>query len=339
MFNARNYKVGLTVDNVETCDFESMKSMTNEEILKMGRGEEDSRLLGFITKKMKIHNRFWVTKEQDALDLARQAIKKLVEKDNSLLQDAEFLILAGISNPMPTVCTAALLAGEFGFKNTSCWDIKSGCSTGVLAAMQALDWFQNGAKKGVIVCTETFSKFTNSEILQMAVSIGDGACAMSVSADESMEVLGAVHGTDAEYLKTMYVPGKYPIDKENYDPSQYHFHFAQKSDSLEKMAHYWQQSLVDLMKTSGIEGSEVSHYISHQVDGSKNLMFAKSQGIPEESVALNFTEYGNMGCPTIFINYHFWQKAGKKVKPGDVIIYHAVGGGLSWAGLCQRRKK
>ncbi|MCO4793043.1 MAG: hypothetical protein KC493_04985 [Bacteriovoracaceae bacterium] len=338
MFNAKNYKTGLTIDNVETCDFESMQEMSNEDILKMGRGEEDQRLLSFVTKKMKIEKRYWATKDQDALDLSRQALKKLVETDPTLLEEAEFLILAGISNPMPTVCTSALLAGELGFKNTSCWDIKSGCSTGVLALIQALDWFQNGAKKGVIVCAETFSKFTNKEILQMAVSIGDGASAMSVSADENVEVLGVVHGTDAEYLKTMYVPGKYPIDTDNHDPSQYFFHFAQKTDSLEKMAYYWSKSLEDLLETSKIEGSDVDHYISHQVDGSKNLLFAKSKGIDDNAVALNFTQYGNMGCPTIFINYHFWLKNEKKVKPGETLIYHAVGGGLSWAGVCLRRR-
>jgi 3-oxoacyl-[acyl-carrier-protein] synthase III len=239
---------------------------------------------------------------------------------------------------MPTVCTSALLAGEFGFENTSCWDIKSGCSTGVLALVQALDWFQNGAKKGVIVCAETFSKFTNKDILQMAVSIGDGASAMIVKADPQIKVHGVVHGTNPAYLKTMYVPGKYPVDEKNFNPIDYTFHFEDKTDALEKMAYYWTQSLKDLLQTSGVQGKDIHHYFSHQVDGTKNKLIATSCGIKEEVVAMNFEDMGNMGCPTIFINYHQWKKRGHHWNSKEKVIFHAVGGGLSWAGICLEKE-
>src|SRR5262249_19798335 len=137
----------------------------------------------------------------------------------------------------------ALLAAEFDFRNVSCWDLKSGCSTGILALFQALDWFERGARRGVIVCSETFSKFTHPETLQMAASIGDGASAISVSSADDWKVRGVDHGTDAAYMKSMYVPGKYPIRPEEYDPAEYVFRFEDKPDTLRKIGEHWVGSL------------------------------------------------------------------------------------------------
>ena len=55
MINSKNYKVGFTIDEIEICDFESMRAISNEEILKMSRGEENKRLLNFVSKRVKIN--------------------------------------------------------------------------------------------------------------------------------------------------------------------------------------------------------------------------------------------------------------------------------------------
>ncbi|HVK61277.1 MAG TPA: 3-oxoacyl-[acyl-carrier-protein] synthase III C-terminal domain-containing protein [Bdellovibrionales bacterium] len=339
MFARPNYQTGIQIDSIATCDFDGLQKITNDEILKRARGEVNSdKLIRFVTQKMGIESRYFVQPERDALDLAREAVKNLLAKEPDLVDTAEAFIYAGISNPMPTVCHAALLACEFGFKNASCWDVKSGCSTGVLAYMQALDWFQHGTKKAVIVCAESFSKFTQPETLQMAISIGDGACALSVSPTPKWKIRGAVHGTNPSYFKSMYVPGKYPVKAAGFDPNEYVFQFSQAGETIEALATYWQNSLADLLKMSGVRGEEITHYISHQVDGTKNRMVAEGAGIPAASVATNFKTYGNMGCPTIFINYAI-NIAQKNVqfKTGDKMILHAVGGGLTWAGLCLER--
>jgi 3-oxoacyl-[acyl-carrier-protein] synthase-3 len=336
MFAKPDYRTGIQIDSIATCNFEGLQRITNDEILKRARGEEVSKkLMRFVSEKMGIESRYFVQPERDSLDLAREALSALIKKDPDLPNTAEALIFAGISNPMPTVCHAALLANEFGFKNASCWDLKSGCSTGVLAYLQALDWFQHGTKKAVVVCAESFSKFTDPETLQMSISVGDGACAMSLSASDSWKVIGVVHGTNPAYFKSMYVPGKYPVKIDKFDAAEYVFHFSDAGETIEALGNYWQNSLKQLLESAGLRGDQVTHYVSHQVDGTKNKLVAQGAGIPESAVATNFKNYGNMGCPTIFINYAM-NIADKNVKfkSGDKLVFHAVGGGLTWAGIC-----
>ena len=339
MLKRANYNTGIVINEVTTCDFEKLTPVSNGELLARGReGKVDPRLEGFITKKMGVERRFHVSNEMDSLDLARSALAELVKKHPNLKTEAEFLILAGISNPYPSTCTSALLAGEFELENVSCWDIKSGCSTGVLGFMQALDWFNLGAQKGILVCTETLSKFSPDDNIQISASTGDGACALYLEASKDWKVKGVVHGTDGRYLKNMYVPGRYPVDFNTFKEEDYKFTLEAKADSLQVLGGYWMNSLKEVMEISGIKGKDVQHYIPHQVDASKNKQFGMGNGIPEGSIAENFKMYGNMGCPTIFINYKKWiEREGHAFNKGDHMILHAVGGGFSWAALCMEK--
>lgn len=334
MYKTAHKGKGFGIENIAVCDFSKLEKIDNEEIVRRARGgKADERLLTFIKKNFGINNRYWTTNDQNAYTLAYEALERLLRKDPGLKDEAEFIILGGISNPMPTVCQSALLSNELGLNNVSCWDLKSGCSTGVLSLIQAQQWFERGAKKGIIVCSETFSKFTNPDILQMASAIGDGAVALSIVADDSIEFSGAVHGTDARYFKTMYVPGIFPVKKEDYNPSNFIFHFEQKGDASKMLSHYWNKSLKDLLELCEITGQDIDYYFSHQVNGTKNYQIAKSFSIEDKAIALNFENFGNMGCPTIFINYYYWMN-NKDFLPGQKMVFHAVGGGLSWAALC-----
>jgi len=67
------------------------------------------------------------------------------------------------------------------------------------------------------------------------------------------------------------------------------------------------------------------------------MAFARSHDIPEKSVSCNFSNYGNMGCPTIFLNYQSWLESGAEFKKNEKLIFHAVGGGVSWAGICMEK--
>jgi 3-oxoacyl-[acyl-carrier-protein] synthase-3 len=333
------YDFGFEINEAASCDFSQMQAMTNEAVCSVAReGECDERLIGFIAKKMGIQNRYYVEKERNALDLAREALKSLVEKDPSIVKEADFFIFGCISSPMPTTCVSSFLASEVGMDQLSCFDLKSGCSTGVLALQMALDFFHKGAKRGVIVCSETLSKFANPEFLQMSAATGDGAAAISLTKSMDWKVSGMVHGTDPHLMKSMYVPGTFPIDQENYKAEDYFFHFATKTDAIEKMGYYWQHSLKELLEVSKLSGEDVNHYIAHQVDGSKNVAFAKSQNIPDSAIAQNFKTFGNMGCPTVLLNYKAWSERDEHgFKKGDHLIFHAVGGGLSWAGIAMER--
>lgn len=338
MLKTGSFRSGIEITHIATCDFDALERVGNAELLaRRGKGE-GGKLARFIEQEMGIEQRHFCPPEQNALHLARSALERLVAMNPAIVDEAEFFILGGISSPMPVTTTSALLAGEFGFRNVSCWDIKSGCSTGVLALIQAQQWIESGARTGVIVCTETLSKFSNPEILQMSAAIGDGAVALQVSASEQWKVRGIVHGTDPSLVRSMIVKGEFPVRIDDYDPSQYYFSFEQKPEGIAAIGRYWVQSLQSLLESASVTAPQVRHYVAHQVDAAKNAAIAAACGIADDAVARNFSRFGNMGCPTVFINYHQWiNRPQHAFNAGDCLVFHAVGGGVSWAGVCLER--
>lgn len=331
-------QINFNIDAVACCDFSELDSLDNQAVLQRIGKKNSERLLGFVEANMGIDHRYWCRPEQNALTLARSALQRLIDHDPSLPEEAEFLIYCGISSPYPVTTLSALLGGEFGFKQVSCWDLKSGCSTALLALQQALGCIRAGAKKGVIVAAENLSRFSNPDVLQMAMAIGDGAVALTVSDTPHWQVKSSVHGTDAGYSSYMRVQGGFPFDPDTYRPEDYFFSFGNKPEGIGMLMQYWQSSLQALLDKAGLSGDQIQHYVAHQVDESKNLAVARSAGINEQRVALNFRQFGNMGCPTVFINYLQWLNQGStNIRPDDHLVFHAVGGGISWAGICAQR--
>lgn len=337
MLKQNKPQAGFSISHIATCDFTQLDCIDNNQLI-ANAGKSNDRIAKFIEKEMGISQRYHCPTEVDAESLAHSALKRLLDESPELRERAEFLIVASISNPRPVTTLSTVLAEEFGLNNASCWDLKSGCSSGVLALMQGANWLNLGARCGIIVAAENLSRFSPDNVLQVKAAAGDGAVAFSIEADSKWELKSVVHGTDARYANNIKLPGRFPINLETYNASDYYYQLDEKNNTLEKLQHYWLDSLKHLLQDAEVNPSDVNHYIAHQVDGSKNLALALASGIREEAVAKNFKNYGNMGSPTIFINYHEWIKnPSHSFAQGDYLVFHAVGGGISWASLCLQK--
>lgn len=339
MLKINNQQKAFEISHIATCDFDLMTSLSNAQVLaKGGKQAENDRLARFIEKTMGISHRYHCPKGMDAEDLAVNALERLMAQDPTLAERAEFLIFAGISSPRPTATLSTYLAHRFNMPNVSCWDIKSGCSTAVLALIQGQSWINMGAKCGIVVSAENLSRFSPPDVMQIAAATGDGAVALAMEASDDWRLKSVVHGTDANYAYNIRLPGKFPNNDGIFNGADYLYHLDEKGDTIEKLQHYWLASLAQLLDGAQISGSDVNHYVSHQVDGSKNEKIAVAGGVGSSAVAKNFRQFGNMGSPTVLINYHQWiNRPEHQFSSGDTLVFHAVGGGISWAGMCLQK--
>jgi 3-oxoacyl-[acyl-carrier-protein] synthase III len=331
MFKSRSFSIGLKITKSALCDFDKLIRLDNKDILTKA-GKQDERLVQFLATKMGIQTRYWVPDKLYAIDLARQALANLLQAEPTIAHEADFLIFCGISNSLPTVCHASLLANEYAFKQASCFDLKSGCSSGVLGLIQALFWLNHGAKKGVIVCAESLSKFTDPTLLQMSGVVGDGATAVVVEADPEVEVLSVLQGTDATHFKTMYVKEPFPPSSSAVSSESYRFSISDNALALQRSEELWNSSLQESLSLAQLKGSDISNFYAHQFDGVKLKAYAQAVGIGPEAVYDAFTDYGNIGCPSVFLAFH------QNKTRGQTTMFHAVGGGQSWASVVLKEK-
>jgi 3-oxoacyl-[acyl-carrier-protein] synthase III len=81
--------------------------------------------------------------------------------------------------------------------------------------------------------------------------------------------------------------------------------------------------------------ADVTFLIPHQAN--KRIIDAMSRylDVPGDKVIVNIAEYGNTSAASIPMALSETVRAGM-VKPGDVIIFVAFGGGLSWGAVAWR---
>jgi 3-oxoacyl-[acyl-carrier-protein] synthase-3 len=58
-------------------------------------------------------------------------------------------------------------------------------------------------------------------------------------------------------------------------------------------------------------------------------------GLPDDKVVINISEYGNTSAASIPMALSETVRTGR-VKPGDLIVFVAFGGGLSWGAVAWR---
>ena len=78
----------------------------------------------------------------------------------------------------------------------------------------------------------------------------------------------------------------------------------------------------------GVRPEQVSHLVAHQANGRILATMADRLEVPFERFATTFGAYGNTGAAAVPITYDQLRRSGS-VRPGDLVLLAAFGGGMS----------
>ena len=103
-----------------------------------------------------------------------------------------------------------------------------------------------------------------------------------------------------------------------------------------KMAVRWMTDVCkDVLNESGFLSADVSWLIPHQANERIIAAVGERLGIPPERCVMNIGRYGNTSSASIPIALDEWVRDGK-MKQGDLILFTAFGGGLTWGAALVR---
>ena len=80
----------------------------------------------------------------------------------------------------------------------------------------------------------------------------------------------------------------------------------------------------------GLRANDLSMIISHQANQRILESVRDKLGLPAEKMYINIDRYGNTSAASVPICLHELSEAGK-IKPGDLVLFAALGGGLTWS--------
>ncbi len=213
------------------------------------------------------------------------------------------------------------------------FDVQAVCS-GFVYALSVADGFvaRGLAKCALVIGAETMTRLMDWTDRGTCILFGDGAGAVVLEAGEGKGeptdrgLLGFALRCDGTKQDLLFVDGGVSttgtIGHLRMQGNQVFRHAVINiSEAVEAAA-----------KTSGVAIADVDWFIPHQANQRILEGVARRLGIPEDRVVSTVSEHANTSAASIPLA---WAKAAEdgRIKPGQLLLIEAMGGGLTW-GAC-----
>lgn len=293
----------------------------------------------WIITRTGIRERRIIAPGETASSMAELAARQALSSADVAPENLDLIIVGTITPDSPLPSTACLLQAKLGNTTAACFDISAACC-GFIYALEAAHKMLLGGRyrHALVVSSETLSTVTDWEDRDTCVLFGDGcgAAVLSKGSDRG-EIIDCFIGADGKYSSLLEIEAggsACPISHEILD--QRRQYIRMEGNKVFKLAV---ASMVNsagrVLKQSGFTSQDVTWLLPHQANLRIMKAVAKRLHIPEEQVYINVDRYGNMSGATVPIGLAEMDHNGI-LKPGDLVLMVAFGGGLTWSASLVR---
>lgn len=300
------------------------------------RLENPSWDLDKIIEKTGIRQRFVAARNETAVDLAAAAGEKLL-RCNPQAREATFLILVTQSPDYALPTSACILQDRLGLpQRCLTFDINQGCSGFVTALSVATSLIHSGlAATGIIICSETYSKYISPTDRTCRPLFSDAAAAVYIEATDEDCIGPFEHGTDGSCYSHLIVRDSGARGFAGDDlPRRGHLEMR-GSDVFLFTMRVLPPCIDELLSRAGLVHEDVNLYVFHQASKLVIDNLARTMSLPEDKVFTNYEYVGNTVSASIPIALKDAAIHGR-LKFGDRVLIAGFGVGLSWGAALMR---
>jgi 3-oxoacyl-[acyl-carrier-protein] synthase-3 len=289
----------------------------------------------WIATRTGMKRRHWASAQEATSDLALAAATAALGNAGLTAADIDCFIVCTVTPDFYFPATACLVAAKLGAKDKPAFDISIACSGFIYGLTVGAGLVRSGIYRRImLIGAETLSKILNKEDRSTAILFGDGAGAVILERSEENSFLSSELGSDATKPELLYVAAsgsREPIDHVAIDEKRNLIHMQGREVfkvAVQRMIEATDKALSKAQLTK----ADVTYLIPHQANKRIIDAAARYLGVPEDKVVTNIAEYGNTSAASIPIALSEFVQSGR-MKPGNVIVFVAFGGGLSWGAV------
>ncbi|MCC7145342.1 MAG: ketoacyl-ACP synthase III [Phycisphaeraceae bacterium] len=309
--------------------------MTNQDLAKLVDTSDD-----WISQRTGIRERRVAAPGVTVRHLAVEAARQAVQNAGIDPKQLDMLILATTRPEMVCPSTAARVVAEIGASPAGALDVNAVCSGFVYALNVGASMIQSGAMRTVAVLgADVMSAFLDWKDRGTCILFGDGAAGVILTASDDPEqgCLRQTMGSDGNQWQHLYCPRS----AQDIPPNDTIFSGAFETMQMNGREIYrfavatLQGEIDRALDAMGLKPSDLAMIISHQ-SNSRIMESARQRlGLPPEKLYINIDRYGNTSSASVPICLHELWQAGR-LKAGDLVLFVALGGGLTWASSLWR---
>jgi len=308
--------------------------LTNHDFEKMVDTSDE-----WITTRTGISERRIAADGQAASDLAVEAAQKALEYAKCPPEDVDTIIVATITPDTTLPSTACRVQSTIGATNAGAFDVSAACSGFIYGLKLARGLVASGINKRVLVIgSEVLSRFTDYKDRTSCILFGDGAGAVLVGPGNGRgEILYTDCGADGSGADMMIVPAggsRIPATERTVGDRMHYIRVRGRAVfkfAVNKMVECVHNSLA----ACGYRDEDVSLIVPHQVNTRILSAAADRLHIPMDRMYCNIDRCGNTSAASVPIALDEAARNGR-LKPGNLLVLVAFGGGLTWGSSLVR---
>lgn len=273
-------------------------------------------------------------------DMAVEAAKKALDMAGTRPDELDMIIVGTISPDMQMPSCAVFVQAKLGATRAFAFDISAACAGSLYGLSIADQFIRSGqAKRVLVIGAELLSRVVDWTDRSSCVLFGDAAGALVVgpSSDPRRGMMSAHLHSDGAAAHILSIPGggsKYPQSEEVLAKKMHKV--AMSGREIYKFAlQVLPEAVHEALAAHGLKPGAIDHVISHQA----NIRIVESVldrlAIPREKCWFNIDRYGNTSSASLPISLDEANRAGR-LKPGDLIMMMAIGGGMAWGSALMR---
>ncbi|MFO8153996.1 beta-ketoacyl-ACP synthase III [Thioalkalivibrio sp.] len=264
-------------------------------------------------------------------DLALQASLQALDAAALHAHDLDMILVATTTPDQIFPSTACLLQAKLGVGGCPAFDIQAVCSGFVYALATADQFIRGGQCRHVLVVgAETLSRITDYSDRGNSILWGDGAGAVIVSAAKEPGVISTHLHADGAHRSLLEVPAG--VSRTDVTDDK----IRMEGRAVFKMAVNTLDQIVDeTLAHNGIAKTELDWLVPHQANIRIIQATAKKLAMSMDQVVVTVDTHGNTSAASIPLALDVAVRDGR-IKPGDLILTEAFGGGFTWGAALIR---
>lgn len=297
----------------------------------------------WIIERTGIHSRHIAAKNETASSMATIAAQRALEDSGISFNEIELIIVATGAPDKIFPATACLVQKNLKISTCIAFDIQAACTGFIYALSIADQYIKTGAvKKALVIGSELMSRIMDWSDRNTCVLFGDGAGAVVLSASDKPGIYSTelfAQGSFDELLAvdnvqlgdhTECIESLQKVENYNIPISQINPYIRMQGQKVFKIAvTKLGEMVVNILKNNSLTVDSVDWLIPHQANMRIIQATADKLGLPMDKVICTVATHSNTSSASIPLALDTAIKDGR-VKKGQVLLFEAFGGGLTW---------